>query len=117
MKRLQDEQLTLRNIFLEHYFRLVPATRDRVARAIDRYHVSSFLCMLNDDFYFFSSIEADILKCRARYDALPPFRWLQLLQPEYAIERFSLCIAVRDTLRRLQELQREIKVCHLNLPF
>jgi hypothetical protein len=54
-----------------------------------------------------SSLNADVLDCHARYLALPTLGWLQ-----YTAEVFNLHMAVRATLKRLHDVQRETEVCH-----
>jgi hypothetical protein len=106
MNRLQHEQFTLINVtFPDNYLRLSSAGQDRATNAINR----CFVLSLNPDFSALtpsSSLNADILKCHARYLALPTLGWLQ-----YTVQLFSLFIAIRATLKRLHEVQREIEVC------
>jgi hypothetical protein len=56
------------------------------------------------------SLNADVFNCHSRYLALPTRGWIQ-----YAVEGFSLYIAVFAILRRLHEVRREIEVCHPDL--
>jgi hypothetical protein len=104
ISRLRDEQYNLADdIFPDNYLRMSPAHRDRAINAIHGYVLTP---IVTRRFLILSSLDADILDCHARYLALPTLGW-----PQYTAEVFNLHLAVRETLKRLHEVKREIEVC------
>jgi hypothetical protein len=67
--------------------------------------MSSFLFYVRRLLILFS-LEDPIRDCHDRYLVLPTLGWLQ-----YGIEVYSLHMAIRTLLKRLDDVRRDIEVC------
>jgi hypothetical protein len=105
--RLRDEQYILVNVIWEdNYLRLSRANRDLAIIAIRMYVLVTPIYARWNLILVLSRLDDDIRDCHNRYLALSTLGWLQ-----YSAEVFSLRMAVRALLKRLDEVRKDIEVC------